>query len=384
MSESSKDFSKLTNPISIRLVEGQEEILKKWVTKVQASVGNAKNLKLPVIINTIPVFIKNLAESIDENFDKTNANDSNNIAEEHGSERARVTDYSPDNVVAEYILLRDIVIEVISEYHKLDYKTFIIIQKSFDEGIQKAMMAFHLVFNEIRENVINHMTHDMRTPLTAAKLSLDLILKKMNKPHSPEREEQIINLIHRVKKNMNYSNELIQSILDQQYLKSYMVDANEKFEESEMMSIVESALDGLSEGSFNQIELVGEKVFGFWDKKALRRVVENLISNAIKYGADDEMVKITVCSTLGRCLVSVHNKGKPIPVEERELLFSNFSRSEAAKESLKEGWGIGLALCREVTEGHAGSLGIESSLDEGTTFTVDIPMDPRGLERKLT
>lgn len=381
---SESTLQKFTNPIAIILNNSQEKILKLWVSEVKAKVHSASKLQTPIIVNTIPVFLTNLAQALDTNFDKTNANDSNNIAEEHGSERARITDYSPEFIVLEYVLLREVILSVIREKQEVDIKDLNIIQKSFDEGIQKAMMAFHLVFNEIRENVINHMTHDMRTPLTAAKLSLDLLLKKTAKPNSPEVKEEIINLINRVKKNINYTNELIQNILDEQYIKSYMVNSNDRFESAEMMEIVQSALEGLSENSLKQINVVGEKTKGYWDKKAIRRVVENLISNAIKYGSDDTPVEICVRSILGRCLLSVHNKGTPIPVDERELLFSNFTRLSAAREGNKEGWGLGLALCREVTEDHAGSLGIESNSEDGTTFTIDIPNDPRGIEIKTT
>ncbi|MBC7712206.1 MAG: sensor histidine kinase [Rhizobacter sp.] len=379
MNKSSTTF---THPIAITLNKFQTDILQEWVRVVKKEIKAAKRLQSPIIINTIPVFLTKLAEAIDGNFSIDNASDSNNIAEEHGGERARVTDYSPDQVVQEYVLLREVTLQFLRERHEIDQHVFSVIQKSFDEGIQKAMMAFHLIFNEIRENVVAHMTHDMRTPLTAAKLSLDIILKRLEKPQSEETIEGIKNIVHRIKKNINYSDELIQVILDEKYIKSYTQNTGDRFQEAELFSIVESALEGLSEVISKQINVSGERVNGFWDKKALRRVVENLISNALKYGFEDTPVDVKVFSVLGRAMVSVHNKGNPIPVEDRELLFNNFKRTEAAISGNKEGWGLGLALCREVTEDHAGSLGIESSLEDGTTFTIDIPVDPRGIKIK--
>ncbi|MBC7429595.1 MAG: sensor histidine kinase [Bacteriovorax sp.] len=374
--------SALTNPIAITLDTYQKEILQEWVREVKLQIKSAAKLQRPIIVNTIPVFLNKLAEAIDGNFFKDNANDSNNIAEEHGGERARITDYSPDQVVQEYVLLREITLQFLRERHEIEDHVFSIIQKSFDEGIQKAMMAFHLIFNEIRENVVAHMTHDMRTPLTAAKLSLDIILKRLENAQSEEAIEGIKSIIHRIKKNIKYSDELIQIILDEKYIRSYTQNTGDRFQEAELFSIVEAALEGLSEVISNQINVTGERVQGYWDKKALRRVIENLISNAIKYGYEDTPVEVKVFSVLGRALVSVHNQGKPIPVEDRELLFNNFKRTESAKNSNKPGWGLGLALCREVTEDHAGSLGIESSLEDGTTFTIDIPVDPRGIKIK--
>lgn len=386
MTHSSDNSSakKLTHPVAITLSKRQGEIIETWVSQVQAQVHSAQDLQRPIIVDTIPVFLGNLAEALDSNLSRNTANDSNNVAEEHGGERARVTDYGPGQVVLEYILLRDITLSVLTSEHQLEKETFSIFQKSFDEAIQNAMMAFHLVFNEIRENVVTHLTHDIRTPLTSAKLSLDLILKIMAKPASEESKERIISLVNRTKKNIDYSNELIQNILDERSIKSYQSVAGPKLIPAEMLTIVKSAQEDLSVEIKKRIVVSGEAVEGYWDSKAIRRLVENLISNAIKYGDEVKDIQIKVASSHGRVLLSVHNEGNPIPVEDRELMFKNFQRLIDARKGTHEGWGLGLAYCREVTEQHAGSLGVESSVENGTTFTIDIPVDPRGIKIKTT
>lgn len=373
----------LTNTVAITLINKQGEILDEWLKAVKKNIDSAGNLHYPVIINSIPIFLGNLAVAIDNNQDREITLSSNNIAQEHGGERARVTDYGPDQIVHEYILLRDITLNTLRRHHTLEYETLITIQRTFDEAIQKSMLAFHQIYNEIRENVITHLTHDIRTPLTAAKLSLDLILKTLLKSQSSEAIEKVKLLVNRSKTNINYSNELIQNILDETYLQSSQLKKPDRLFPNEMLSIVKSTVSELSEDIQEQIIITGQVVDGFFDKKGIRRLLENLISNAIKYGEENTSVDIMVRETHGRVLVSVHNDGNPIPEEERQRLFNNFERTDNAKSGEKEGWGLGLSFCREVAEDHRGSLTIESTLESGTTFTLDIPIDPRKVDVKI-
>jgi len=105
--------------------------------------------------------------------------------------------------------------------------------------------------------------------------------------------------------------------------------------------------------------------------------VENLTTNALKYGDHDYPITITVSETHGRGNVAVHNHGPVIPAEKRETLFRAFQRLTDAEMSGKTGWGLGLAQVRAVAEAHGGSIGVDSVPDRGTTFTIDIPLDAR-------
>jgi signal transduction histidine kinase len=110
---------------------------------------------------------------------------------------------------------------------------------------------------------------------------------------------------------------------------------------------------------------------------ALGRAVENLTTNALKYGAPSRPITVTVEETHGRGIVTVHNHGPVIPAEKRETLFRAFQRLTEAETSGKSGWGLGLAQVRAVAEAHGGSIGVDSVPDRGTTFIIDIPLDAR-------
>jgi signal transduction histidine kinase len=120
-------------------------------------------------------------------------------------------------------------------------------------------------------------------------------------------------------------------------------------------------------------EVSGEPVRGWWDESALRRALENLALNAVKYG-DGKLVSVNVAQTHGRVILSVHNCGNPIPDERRKDIFEYLNRGEQAD---KTGWGIGLPFVQDVARRHGGTVVLDSSAQAGTTFTLDIPVDGR-------
>ncbi len=114
-------------------------------------------------------------------------------------------------------------------------------------------------------------------------------------------------------------------------------------------------------------------VVGYWCSKALRRLCDNLITNAIKYGAKDETITLTLSQQGASTNLSVHNVGPAIPAAELPVLFEPFVRANAATKSRHEGWGLGLAIVSAVASAHGGSVAVNSVAPSGTTFTVTLP-----------
>src|SRR5690242_16941038 len=89
--------------------ENREELLSIWVKRVKAEVKSAGVLRNPIIVNTIPLFIERLAESLCEECTRETVTEASNFAQEHGGERARVTQYGPEQVIQEYQILREVI-----------------------------------------------------------------------------------------------------------------------------------------------------------------------------------------------------------------------------------------------------------------------------------
>jgi signal transduction histidine kinase len=175
---------------------------------------------------------------------------------------------------------------------------------------------------------------------------------------------------------MKRADRMIQNLLDATSIR--MGDRMQlNISRQEIWPVVKEVLAEVSRDDFTRVRIDGSAPWGFWDGDALRRVVENLLANAFKYGKPDTPVTIRISSREDRMVLQVHNFGLPIPIEEQEQLFQAFQRADSAKISGKMGWGLGLALVREVAEAHGGSVGVESSAENGTTFTFDIPQDAR-------
>ncbi len=115
------------------------------------------------------------------------------------------------------------------------------------------------------------------------------------------------------------------------------------------------------------------------DRDELLRVAENLVENAIKYGASDprsasQQVEITVVTEPRQCVLRVRDHGPGIAPEYLPRLTERFYRVDAGQSRAKGGTGLGLAIVKHIVARHRGRLGIESKLGEGTTFSVSLPI----------
>ena len=105
------------------------------------------------------------------------------------------------------------------------------------------------------------------------------------------------------------------------------------------------------------------------DGNLLARLFDNLIGNAIKYGADGKRVLVQIRAEEEFVTVSVTNYGYVIPAEELPLIFNKFYRVEQSRSSSTGGTGLGLAIAKEIVDMHGGTIAVSSDLN-GTVFTV--------------
>ncbi|WPU63577.1 sensor histidine kinase [Peredibacter starrii] len=336
--------------------------------KVREEVPLTNSIDTPVLIDTLPSFLDNIAEAVSVNHIKPTANAFNNIATEHGGERARLTAYNHRHLIREYQLLRWVLIETLEEAMQVEKTAITIIHASIDEAIQQAATSFSLVQERLREQYMATLSHDMKTPLSSITMASGILLRQSQDP-------SVLKQASKIKHSANRLNQMIEDLLD---LTSVNMNGRLKLklEQCDVYEISEEVMDEIEFNAKNKrLILTGEKVQGLWDRSYLKRAIENLISNAIKYGDKDSSITIKISTTFGRMTWTIHNEGSPIPLEERECIFQVFRRAEAAKSGRAQGWGLGLPLVRAVCESHGGSIGVDSSSETGTTFIIDIPID---------
>lgn len=220
---------------------------------------------------------------------------------------------------------------------------------------------------ELRESFITAMTHDLRTPLTAAKLSAQIIQRH------PQDHKAIAKFSARIIENVERTDTMIRDLLD-----SLRFKAGEgitlNIQQNILNAILESTIEDLATVHGDRFQLhMDEMIKGHWDSIGIRRVVENLLTNAMKYGAQDKPIQIKLFKDQTHDFISVHNEGTPLTEQELSDLFVPFKRLKNAHESGQKGWGIGLTLVLGITQAHGGSVSVESKPQKGTTFTIKLP-----------
>lgn len=220
---------------------------------------------------------------------------------------------------------------------------------------------------DLREQFVATLTHDLRTPMTAAKISAQLILKQS------DASEEVQNLASRVKGNLDRMEHMIRDLLD-----ANLIRAGEKLplqvQSCDLRAIIDRTLDNLASTHGDRFILHSPlKVTGSWDCDAVERVIENLAGNALKYGAPYRPITVTISDTPQKVELSVHNEGNPLSEVEQAELFMPYRRTASAQMSRQRGWGLGLTLVRGTVEAHGGVVSVESSEGTGTIFTVVLP-----------
>lgn len=355
---------------SMRMLELREVVLALWEQRVRADVAQAASLQHPLLVDTLPAFYDNVAESVTAAYPRATAVDGTTAAAEHGGERARLTNYDHRAVIDEYQLLRWAIFEVLHlEQVLLTREEIHAINASLDAAIQEAVETFTLVHSGLRERLAAALTHDLRGPLSAAYTALQIILLS-------DDLAKIRLVAGKAMTNIKRVSGMVDEMLDTMafhggqklQLQVSNFDIDELIEEVQTDAVT-------AHGS--RFQVIACSAEGWWDRSALKRAVENLVSNAVKYGNLDSPIKIKIAETHERLILSVHNEGNPIPIEEHVRIFQMYGRAQAAKDGPKEGWGIGLPYVRTVAESHAGSVSVDSSTERGTTFLIDIPVDIR-------
>jgi signal transduction histidine kinase len=357
-----------SSPEYLLRVSLQDKVLEKWVEMVRSHVKRAKNLAIPVLIDTLPMFYKHLAALGSK---APAAYDRSTLALEHGGERARMTSIDVHGIAHEFQIFRNVLFSVwAKEDIVIGPDELSRINEAIDDAIRGSIFGFVTKESSYREEFFAALTHDLRTPLGTAAMAVDMIGKT-------ESVEKIHGLALLVKKQHSLMNQMITDLLETMSVSTGREELPE-MSEIELYGLTEEITHNARLTSGKEIHLKGQKVVGHWSRQSIRRAIENLLSNAIKYGDKNSPVTISIEQVDSRVALSVTNLGSPIPGEQIESLFQMFRRGGRDANGDTSSWGIGLAYVRSVAERHGGSIVVASNAVQ-TSFVLDIPLDPRPL-----
>jgi len=351
------------------LMSVRDVVFDIWEVEVRARVPGASTLRHSILINTFPVFFDNLAEALTPNYPREHATSGSTVARSHGDERARLSPYTPAEVILEYQILEESIATACSQANlALSEYEWTVVRRSIDVAMFEALQEFTRAQAALRDRLAAALAHDMRNPLSGMCLRAQLLT-------APNMPDKVRGFANKIKENGDRLSAMFDELLD-----ALAYGGGERLplrlSSFDMLEMAREACSQISDTNQAQCGVTGESVRGVWCANSMRRALDNLISNGIKYG-DGGPIGINVATWDDRVWLSVHNSGNSVPEDQIGRLFEHLRRETTG---VLPGWGIGLPFVKKVAQSHGGSVTIDSAPERGTTFTIDIPLDARDVE----
>ena len=228
---------------------------------------------------------------------------------------------------------------------------------------------------ELKTNFISMMSHDLKTPIARIQGMTDMILADVVTLSSQQREA-----VDTIRHSSDDLLKFINAILHYGKIESQGVQLN--LQSKDINSLLQEVIrkhEFLAKVKRIQIVSELEPMFPVpVDADLMKQVFSNLIENAIKYSPEDTKILVSSEETTTKVIVQVADQGAGIPADELQNIFMKFFRSKNAKSSPIKGSGLGLYLAKYFTELHRGHIFVESTHGNGSTFTVELPIEQGG------
>ncbi len=248
--------------------------------------------------------------------------------------------------------------------------------KQLDENREElqALLNKEKELNELKSRFVSTASHEFRTPLSTI-LSSASLLGKYNEDALPAKREKHI---HRIKSAVNNLTGILNDFLSLSKIEEgKIIPQYEIVNISELFQLVKEEINGiLKENQTIQVNSSIDHMI-MTDKKILKNILFNLISNAIKYS--DTVIECSIRSKDDHLSITITDQGCGIPESEQKFLFERFFRAKNVENI--QGTGLGLHIVRRYVRLLSGSIIFESRENIGTTFTVIIPLDEPSLSR---
>ena len=228
--------------------------------------------------------------------------------------------------------------------------------------------------SEMKSDFINNMTHELKTPLSTISVASSS-LGNRTIIESPDRVEELSGLIKRQNKHLS---ELIDRILDINIWEKDQVKLKPEYlmlESWTRQLVKEFLLEQGNEAPEIKLDLHLNKETHLLDEVHMATVLNNLFSNAVRYGNTPCKIDMLVKDSEHCLWIAVSDNGPGIKKEDLKHLFEKFYRGAEAKQRVVRGLGLGLYYVKQIVEAHGGTISVQSKPEEGTTFHIKIPTD---------
>ncbi|WP_009611196.1 sensor histidine kinase [Caldanaerobacter subterraneus] len=254
---------------------------------------------------------------------------------------------------------------------KLDYKVDV---KSKDE-IGKLANAFNkmsyslMKIDEERKRFVSDASHELKTPLASVKALIESLINSRSQDIAFYKE-----ILQDVNGEIDRMTRLVNDLLELARLDKIKSPRIKRVEVSEVISDVIDSLAPLAESKNVNLTFNGkEKVFAEVDPDRFYRMAYNIVENGIKYTYEGGNVLVGLDEDEDNIYLAISDNGIGISEEVLPKIFDRFARGDTARSKKNGGFGLGLAIAKEIIDMHEGKITVESKVGEGTTFKIVLP-----------
>ena len=253
----------------------------------------------------------------------------------------------------------------------LNFLTDVTERKRAEEEIKKALEK-ERELSELRSRFISMTSHEFRTPLTSIMSSAEIIEKYFDKLSA----EQLNKNLHRIQENVKHMSQLLNDVLIIGKTEAGKLELNRQHVNLKRLchSIVEQFEMSTLQKTKRNFKFVEKDLCenASLDPKLIRQILDNLISNAVKYSPENSDILFEAGCTNDKIFFKIQDNGIGIPVEDQKRLFEPFYR--ATNVGTISGTGLGMAIVKNSVELHGGTITLESEENAGARFIVELPL----------
>lgn len=227
-----------------------------------------------------------------------------------------------------------------------------------------------------KQRFLRHVSHELKTPLTAIREGSELLKDEVGGTLSPQQRE-IANIL---RENSLRLQKMIENLLH--YTAAQFQKPQLRTQEVELIVLMDEILDSYALTlRSKQIRILRDfhitSIIG--DREKLYTVIDNLFSNAIKYTPQNGKISLIIRQNDQATVIDVHDGGPGVKPADRTRLFDPFYRGDGTYESLVNGTGLGLSIAKEYVDAHGGEISLMPS-EHGAHFRVYLPLKPLALD----
>ncbi|GAC1521003.1 MAG: hypothetical protein NVS3B14_22630 [Ktedonobacteraceae bacterium] len=274
------------------------------------------------------------------------------------------------------LLIAEVIVAVLTSQRESARRSVLVSQQELQYRASELEQANQQLekADQLKDHFLSIASHELKTPITTMRGQVQLLQRQIRRQRDlPPELASLGPALEKIDQQTHRLQALVDDLLDLSILRAGKIELRRK--RCDLGEICHEVVEEQQSLSDHPIELhiSSPPIILKVDRERISQVVSNLLTNALKYSQEHCAVQVAVSQDNAATMIRVHNEGTAIPREQQERIFEPFYRTPDAQISSKKGWGLGLAISREIVERHEGRIRVESAEGKGTTFFVELP-----------